>query len=198
MNYPHYVRIRDELPTLFPSNIKKILDNRQIKEGASHMLEQLNVVGHGLNIMQSDSSHLGDCMNNWLTMRSNLDLTEELKQEVGKRMEKTITPFHILAKIVMNKEGNDLPSDYKDKAMDYIELIDSRLPGMLAAFEMKDTTIFPHHAFKDSIKNVLEPVKYWKYVSTNTKLEPVKVFCDLAIRVLSCPPSSAGKKDTMS
>ena len=160
------------------------------------MLEQLDAVGHGLNIMQSDSSHLGDCMNMWLMLRSNENLTEELKQELGKRMEKTITPFHILAKIVMNKAGDDLPSEHKVKAMDYIEQIDDRLPGMLAAYEMEDTTIFPPHAFKDSIKNVLEPVKYWKYVCNNTTLEPLKIFCDLAIRVLSCPPSSAGNIDT--
>lgn len=161
------------------------------------MLEQLDLVGHGLNIMQADSSHLGDCMNTWLMLSSNPDLNEELRQEVRKRMEKTITPFHILAKIVMNKAGYDLLSDQKDKAMDYIEQIDDRLPGILAAFEMEDTTIHPPQSFKNSIKNVLEPVKYWKYFSNNTKLEPLKVFCDLAVRVLSCPLSSAGNKDTM-
>lgn len=187
------MRIRDEDPALFPVPIKRILDNRQIKEGAAHMLEQLNLVGHGLNIMQSDSSHLGDCMNTWLTLSSNPDLTEEFRQEVRKRMEKYITPFHVLAKIVMNKEGVELPSDQKNKAMDYIEQIDERLPGMLVAFEMEDATIYPPQAFKASIKNVLEPVKFWMYISNNTKLEPVKIFCDLAVRVLSCPPSSAGE-----
>ena len=191
-NHPFYVRIRDEDPALFPAALKKILDDRQVLKGAEHMLEQLDLVVHGLNIMQSDSSHLGDCMNTWIMLSSNSDLTEDLREEIRKRMEKTITPFHILAKIVMNKAGAELPSDQKDKAMDYIEEIDDRLPGMLAAFEMEDITIFPPQAFKASIRNVLEPVKYWKYVSNNTQLEPLKVFCDLAVRVLSCPPSSAG------
>ena len=85
----------------------------------------------------------------------------------------------------MIKEGNDLQSDCKDKAIDYKELNDDRLLGMLAAFKMEDTTIFWQHAFKDSIKNVLEPVKYMQQhyttVSSNIKFEPVKVFCNLAI-----------------
>ena len=97
----------------------------------------------------------------------------------------------------MNKAGAEIPNDQKDKAMEYIEEIDDRRPGMLAAFKMEDTTIFPSQAFKASIRNVLEPIKYWKYISNNTQLEPLKLFCDLAVRVLSCPPSSAGDKDTL-
>ena len=156
------------------------------------MLQQLDIVSRGLNIMQADSSHLGTCMTTWLWLSENSDLTEDLKKEITKQMKKTITPFHVFAKIAMNKNASDLPLNLKDEAMEYIEKIDERLPGMLAAFEVKDTSIFPPMAFKSCIIDVLDPKKYWEYVSGNTGLEPLKQFCDLAIRALSCPPSSAG------
>ena len=156
------------------------------------MLEQLDVVSHGLNVMQSDSSHLGMALNTWLMLTEHPDLTDELKKELKARMAKNVTPFHILAKICMNKEGCCLSEDQKQCVMDHIELIDERLPGMLVAFEMEDETIFPPAAFKQSIRGVLEPTKYWRYIAARTELEPLKVFCDLAVRALSCPPSSAG------
>ena len=157
------------------------------------MLDQLDIVSRGLNVMQSDSSHLGDAMNTWLTLSSSPVLTDELKIEIKARMESAITPAHILAKMVMNRDGLDLPISQKQDAMEFVEAVDERLPGILAAFEIEDTTVFPPAAFKHCIKDVLEPVKYWQYISANTELEPLKLFCDLATRVLTCPPSSAGE-----
>ena len=192
-NYEFYLKIRDEEPTLFSPHEKRILDNRQIKEGAVHMLDQLDVISRGLNVMQSDSSHLGDAMNTWLTLSSSSVLTDELKIEINARMESAITPAHVFAKMVMNKDGLDLGIAQKQDAMDFVEGVDKRLSGILAAFEVEDTTVFPPAAFKHCVKDVLEPIKYWQYISANTELEPLKLFCDLAIRVLTCPPSSAGE-----
>ena len=77
------------------------------------MLDQLDIVSRGLNVMQSDSSHLGDAMNTWLTLSSSPVLTDELKIEIKARMESAITPAHILAKMVMNRDGLDLPISQK-------------------------------------------------------------------------------------
>ena len=172
--------------------MKKILDNRQIKEGAVHMLSQLDIVTQSLNVMQSDSSNLGDATNTWLMLSSSPALSEELKLAVKRRMYKAITPFHILAKMMMTKEGCQLPVDMKQSASDLVESIDESFPGILAAFEIQDSSVFPPSAFKNSIKGILTPQKYWQYVFQNTELEPLKRFCQLAIKVLSCPPSSAG------
>ena len=191
-NYDKYLEIRDEEPSLFSLAERRLLDNRQVKEGAKHMLEQLDIIANGLNIMQSDSTHLGDAMKTWLHLTTSDILTDELKATLKERMKKTVTPFHMLASIVMNKDDCDLSSDQKQCVLDHLEEIDVCLPGMLAAFQMKDTSVFPSAAFKQSIKAVLEPTKYWQFVRANTSLEPLKLFCDLAGRVLSCPPSSAG------
>ncbi|CAG0894767.1 unnamed protein product [Cyprideis torosa] len=44
----------------------------------------------------------------------------------------------------------------------------------------------------------LSPAKYWAWIARKTELEPLKAFCDLAQRILVCPPSSAGLERTFS
>ena len=195
-NYPFYIEICDEDPQSIPINIKRILDDRQIKEGAAHLLSQLEIVSQSLNIMQSDSSSLGDAMDSWIMLSTSPILCDQLKDAVKRRMGQAITPHHILAKMLSNKPGCSLSGSSKEEAMSYLQDIDESFPGILAAFQIQDTTVFPASAFIGSIRNILEPVKYWQYVMGNTELEPVINFCRLAIRVLSCPPSSAGVRKT--
>ena len=98
------------------------------------MLEQLELVATGLNIMQSDSSHLGDAMNTWLMLSSSSVLTDDLKTEIKARMENAITPPHMLAYMVMNKSNSDLTVDQKQAAMDYVEQIDPQLQAVLGSW----------------------------------------------------------------
>ena len=142
--------------------------------------------------MQSDSSTLGDAMNSWIMLSSSPVLCDELKEAVQRRMGQAITHHHVLAKMLTNKSGCGIASSLKEDAMDYLKDIDESFPGILAAYQIQDTSVFPASAFINSIKNILDPIKYWQYVMQNTELEPVINFCRLAIRVLSCPPSSAG------
>ena len=160
------------------------------------MLSQLEIVSQSLNIMQSDSSSLGDAMDSWIMLSTSPILCDQLKDAVKSRMGQAITPHHILAKMLSNKPGCSLSGSSKEEAMSYLQDIDESFPGILAAFQIQDTTVFPASAFIGSIRNILEPVKYWQYVMGNTELEPVINFCRLAIRVLSCPPSSAGVRKT--
>ena len=146
--------------------------------------------------MQSDSSSLGDAMDSWIMLSTSPILCDQLKDAVKRRMGQAITPHHILAKMLSNKPGCSLSGSSKEEAMSYLQDIDESFPGILAAFQIQDTTVFPASAIIGSIRNILEPVKYWQYVMGNTELEPVINFCRLAIRVLSCPPSSAGVRKT--
>jgi hypothetical protein len=83
-NYQHYLDICDE--GLVPQNIKRILDNRQIKEAAIHMQSQLEAVSRSLNLLQADSTNLGEAANTWLMLSSNTALTSELQEAVKQRM----------------------------------------------------------------------------------------------------------------
>ena len=157
------------------------------------MLDQLNVVTAGLNIMQSDSTNLADATNAWLTMVTHASLSEEIKESVEERMQQAITPYHVLAKLLHNNDkGPKLSLELKQQAMDYLEEVDESFLGIIAAYETEDVTVFPPSSFKTSIKNLLEPLKYWNYIKRNTELAPLQRFCDLANRIFSCPPSSAG------
>ena len=192
-NYESYLKILDEETNLFPANIKKILYNRQILEGARHMLSQLNTVAQSLNVMQSDYSNIGDACNSWLTLLESPDLSEDMKSAIKRRMKVAVTPHHILARMIMNKEGCPIPVQMKEEAQVFLEKIDGSFSGVLAAFEIQDTSIFPASAFSAGIKSVLDPIKYWEYISQRTELEPVIKFSQFAIKLLSCPPSSAGE-----
>jgi hypothetical protein len=162
-NYESYLKILDEETNLFPANIKKILYNRQILEGARHMLSQLNTVAQSLNVMQSDYSNIGDACNSWLTLLESPDLSEDMKSAIKRRMKVAVTPHHILAQMVMNKEGCPIPVQMKEEAQVFLEKIDGSFSGVLA--EIQDTSIFPASAFSAGIKSVLDPIKYWEYIS---------------------------------
>ena len=193
LNYELYLKIRDENPRLFSDKEKRILDNRQIKEAAVHMLQQLDMFSQILNVMQSDSSNLSDAMEGWLTLSNSPVLSEDLKSEVKKRMDKAVTPHHILAKMVTTKGGGiDMPVDMKQTTIEFVGKIILQFPAILAAFEVEDESVFPASAFNACIRNVVDPINYWRHVEKNTLMEPLKSFCHMAVRLLSCPPSSAG------
>ena len=156
------------------------------------MLQQLDVVAQILNTMQSDSSNLCDAMEGWLTLSTSPILSEDLKSEVKKRMDKAVTPHHILAKMVSTKGRIEMPVEMKQKGMEFAEEINFQFPAILAAFEVEDESVFPASAFNAHIRNVMDPIHYWRHVEKNTMMEPLKSFCDMAIRLHSCPPSSAG------
>ena len=198
-NYELYLKIRDENPRLFSDKERRILDNRQIKEAAVHMLQQLDIVSQILNVMQSDSSNLSDAMKWWLMLSNSPVLSEDLKSEVKKKMDKAVTPHHILAKMVSTTGGGiDLPVEMKQTAIEFVGRINVQFPAILAAFEVEDNSVFPASAFNASIRNVMDPINYWRHVKKNTLMEPFKRFCDMAVRLLSCPPSSAGLERTFS
>ena len=138
-------------------------------------------------------SNLSDAMEGWLTLSNSPVLSEDLKSEVKKRMDKDVTPHHILAKMVTTKGGGiDMPVDMKQTAIKFVGKINFQFPAILAAFEVEDESVFPASAFNAHIRNVMDPIHYWRHVEKNTMMEPLKSFCDMAIRLHSCPPSSAG------
>ena len=190
-NYELYLKIRDENPRLFSDKERRILDNRQIKEAAVHMLQQLDIVSQILNVMQSDSSNLSDAMEGWLMLSNSPVFSEDLKSEVKKKMNKAVTPHHILAKMVSTTGGGiDMPVEMKQTAIEFVGKINVQFPAILAAFEVEDDSVFPASAFNASIRNVMDPINYWRHVKKNTLMEPLKRFSDMAVRLLSCPPSA--------
>ena len=84
------------------------------------MLTQLEIVTQSPNLLQSDTANLRDATNTWLMLSSSPALSDELKAAVQRRMEKAITPFHILAKMLMNRAGCQLPIKMTEAAMELL------------------------------------------------------------------------------
>ena len=97
--------------------------------------------------MQSDYSNIGDACNSWLTLLGSPDLSEDMKSAIKRRMKVAVTPHHILAQMVMNKEGCPIPVQMKEEAQVFLEKIDGLFLGVLATFEIQDTSIFPASAY---------------------------------------------------
>ena len=156
------------------------------------MQSQLEAVSRSLNLLQADSTNLGEATNTWLMLSTSTALTSELQEAVQQKMRKAITPYHAFAKMVNNKAGCCVPNEMKEEVMELLQDLHPSFPGIMAAFQTEDTSLFPASAFIPSIKNILEPMKYWKYIAKNTELLPLIEFCQLAMKVLTCPSSSAG------
>lgn len=156
------------------------------------MQSQLEAVSRSLNLLQADYTNLGEATNTWLMLSTSTALTSELQEAVQQKMKKAITPYHMFAKMVINKAGCCVPNEMKEEVMELLQDLNPSFPGIMAAFQTEDTSLFPASAFIPSIKNILEPMKYWKYIAKNTELLPLIEFCQLAMKVLTCPSSSAG------
>ena len=81
----------------------------------------------------------------------------------------------------------------EEKTHLFLEKIDGSFSKVIAAFEIQDMCIFPASVFSAGIKYVVDPVKYWKYISQWTKPEPVIKFSRFTIKLFLYPLSSAGE-----
>ncbi|MEL7307755.1 MAG: hAT transposon family protein, partial [Pseudomonadota bacterium] len=190
-NHHLYLRIRDSEGNSMSPRIKHLIDNRGLLLEARHMLQQLDKISDALNVMQSDSSDLADATLAWMELIRDESLPEEVRRIIEKRFEEVRTPFHILA-VMLRGKNIHLRKELKDEAMAHLENLNNDFPGIMAAYEMEDASMFPKAAFQNSVKNVLAPIKYWGWITQNAEIPLVKHFCSLAVKILSCPPSTGG------
>ncbi|QQP40283.1 Hypothetical protein FKW44_014275, partial [Caligus rogercresseyi] len=69
-----------------------------------------------------------------------------------------------------------IPVQMREDAMKLLEDLDPSFPGIMAAFQIEDSSLFPASAFISSVKDILKPIKYWRYVAKNTELVPLMEF----------------------
>jgi hypothetical protein len=84
-----------------------------------------------------------------------------------------------------------LSEDDQDTARNFVIEKSEEFILVLAAYETKDTTIFPRKSFIESMKKS-SPLKYWTCIQKISRHQPVKEFCTMMMEISSCPPSSAG------
>ena len=158
------------------------------------MFNQLEHVATVLNMFQDDTKNLSDCVRGWLRLVNDGNIKEDVRAAIDSRFRKTASVWHILAFMLDNRDRGDwpeLPSDLADEAREAVlEMGEANIHAM-AAFEIEDTSVFPMLAFTKSIKDKMEPGKYWSYVAKVTSAGP-KMFADMMVKVFSLPPSSAG------
>ena len=137
-----------------------------------------------------------------------------MKASIKERMNEALTPHHLLGYLLDHRRlqaSSDASDDEAplagaaanikkwpemtprqcEAARDLVSETDPELDVILAAYETKDTSIFPKVAFSASLCK-MSPLKYWSYIKHVCGLQPVKTFCELMINISACQASSAG------
>lgn len=192
-NYNFMGQIIDDPAYNVDSSIKKLINNRGLVTQAKSMGTQLKKISGVLNQFQDDTKNLSDCILGWLTLLNDKEIMDEVRDSIKSRLEETATVHHIIAYLTDHRKDETwpvLPVALGTKGRQ--EFIDNGgQVDILAAYEVKDTTIFPEMVFDRRLKS-LHPKKFWEWMATMTENPNVKAFCDYLVKVFSVPPSSAG------
>lgn len=194
-NYERYGRIVDDERVTIPDSIRDLINNRRFLSEAKSMLTQLDLVATVLNDFQDDTKNLSDCVRGWLSLISNDNISQDVREAIQLRFRKTVTTWHTLAYMLDNRDHTgwpQLPSDLAEQArVAIMEMGDEAIHAM-AAYEMKDESVYSKLAFSPTIKERMEPAKYWNYIARVTTAAEPKKFADMMAKVFALPPSSAG------
>ena len=90
-----------------------------------------------------------------------------------------------------DKNCPTLTSGQQNLTRKFVSDKENNFAVVLAAYEIKDTTMFPDIVFNISMIN-MSASKYWNYIGQIANLEPVKRFCIMMRAIFCCLPSSAG------
>ena len=106
-----------------------------------------------------------------------------------KRQAQAIDSTHILANMLHPKyHGSQLSASDKEKGRELLaELLPTRLP-FLYKLHAKDSP-FPKTLFMDECMKTMDPISWWKCLKAS-KTVPDD-FCDLGVRMMMLPASSA-------
>ena len=168
VNYEHYGSIVDDEHVTIPDNIENLIINRGLVSEAKAMLSQLEHVAAVLNMFQDNTKNLSDYVRGWLRLINDGNIKKDVRTAIDSRFRKMATVWHILAFMLDNRDCSDwpeLPIDLADEARKAVlEMGEANIHAM-AAFEIEDTSVFPKLAFTKTIKEKMEPGKYWSYVA---------------------------------
>ena len=103
-NHNIFMEIRAELMDDMPNNIGRILDNIGIYREASRLLDDLKKFGVALDKLQSDTCHLSEAVDIWLSLIRDPEL-RQYREAVEKRFLGAIQPFHIVAFLTDHRYG---------------------------------------------------------------------------------------------
>uniref|UniRef100_A0A6P7GUB5 Uncharacterized protein LOC114340851 n=1 Tax=Diabrotica virgifera virgifera TaxID=50390 RepID=A0A6P7GUB5_DIAVI len=169
-NYYIYVEIRTEKEQEFDKNISKILDNVAIYREALYLQKQLAVIVKALDRFQSDSVNISDAVEIWKDALDH-DLLQSYRQEIKKRYDFAIQPFHLFANTMDPKYmGRRLTGEEEETVEQWVasNLSDEFLAVMLS-FKIKDTDMFPATLFKEELAKKFSTKKWCKLISIKNK-----------------------------
>ncbi|XP_047128963.1 uncharacterized protein LOC124809189 isoform X2 [Hydra vulgaris] len=191
-NYQIYVEIVDNHD--IPIKIRKIIENRAIFREANSLQTQLKIFGVVLDQMQSDSCHLSECVELWLSLLNNPELSH-YHTAIKKRCNDALTPIHYLAYMTNPRFlGKNLPIENEDEAEEWLyNHYPDFVPGLIL-LKLKDCDAFPKRMLSNQIISTILCSDWWSIINQrNEKSIQKKLpegFCKFISKLQTCPASS--------
>ena len=185
-NRRFYQQICEEHENEIDANISKKILDMSIYRNAKDLIEQLRPVASAIDTCQSDKTSIADACHTWLSLGED-QLLSVHKILLTKRIKQAVTPEHIAAyKLHPKYRGEKLSTEHLNILHEYLQQQNPDYIASLIAFEGQSLP-FPPAYFTETATEV-HPVTWWKGLQ---QFNVDTGFINLAIQLLSSPPSSA-------
>lgn len=189
-NRAAYQKIVEEHEDDIDRDIATLINDYNLYKQAKDTLQQLKPVAVSLDRLQKDNATIHEACHTWLMLLKEESLQPRI-QEVTKRMDLAMKPFHFLAYLLNPKyKGEGLSNNQKEIAHSWLVNKYPNSISLLIAYEA-EAVPFPPTYFTASGRSI-NPVTWWTAVGKTQETEGFSKDCLQHIAfLLSCPASSA-------
>jgi hypothetical protein len=174
--------------------IRGLIQSADLFNQVKTLHEQLDPVAKALDRMQADSASIADACEEWLKLLQAEVLAPHLCK-VQKRLDKALSPLHYFAnKVHPVYQGKRLSQEQIEAIENWLLDEHSELVSEFIKWDTGDFDLSAAVASSEARANT-PPTTWWKSVSRNGEgiagAPARKKFCDLAMKCLRLPASSA-------
>ena len=171
---------------LIDTRIRNLIHNVGLFNEVKNLQSQLQPVSVALDKLQSDTRTIADSCEIWLGLLQSPSLAPYSDKA---RHRFRLTPTHYLANLLhpMHR-GKKLESDHTNSAQEILLEIDVDSVPELLNF-MSDSLPIPKTLVHESVISKTKPKVWWSSIERSNSVN--KTLCQLAMKLLSVPSSSA-------
>ena len=187
-NRPFMMIIVAQNEDLIDTRIRNLIHNVGLFNEVKNLQSQLQPVSVALDKLQSDTSTIADSCEICLDLLQSPSLAP-YSDKVRHRFRQAMTPTHYLANLLHPMyRGKKLDSDHTNSAQEILLEIDVDSVPELLNF-MLDSLPIPKTLVHESVISKTKPKVWWSSIERSNSVN--KTLCQLAMKLLSMPSSSA-------
>lgn len=201
LNWPILVKVCRENKSAIDLNIRRKVNDLEIKTNAEGHLEIFKIISVALEKTQSNKYTLSEVCEVWIDMRKQFEklledhkISGSIMKHFKHRFNMTMTPCHYLANILDPKyKGQRLHEDEIDQGMNYLIKYHPRVMSEVLKFKAQ-TSPFKEYLFLPSALQNISTLTWWLALKTNLSEE----MSSLIVQLHTAVASSAGLEQMFS